>query len=72
MNQVLEKEVVNRAKADLMKEAILEICDMPEDQLQKIIANHQDKVLKKAGMEALVKAAHFDQLKDIPFNMVGI
>ena len=71
MNQVLEKEVVNREKAEIMKNAILEICEMSEEEIQKIISNHQTKVLKKAEMEALVKASHFDQLKDIPFSMVG-
>ena len=72
MQKVKDKEIINRAKTEIMQSAIDYICEnKSEEEIKKLNSEHQKQILKEADVSEALKAQKEKQLREISFKMVS-
>ena len=70
MDKIRKKEIINRARADLMHKAIQKIREIPDEQRQKIMEKYQNDVLKEAEIDEITKKREQSNKQEKPFKIV--
>uniref|UniRef100_A0A0B7AGU6 RNA helicase n=1 Tax=Arion vulgaris TaxID=1028688 RepID=A0A0B7AGU6_9EUPU len=70
MQNVLEKEHLNRCRAELMSTAIANICDMERVEFQKVVQEYQKQHLEEILLAEELERARRQKLLDVPFQIV--